>query len=114
MKKPTTTFVSIALAMMLGVVPASRVLAQAAQHDHTQQAQQGAAAGGMKMGAGMMDEMAAKKKANTERIAALMAQVRNSGGEAKVAAMVDVINVLLEERAAMGEHCATMMSMMKK
>ena len=74
----------------------------------------GAAAGGMKMGAGMMDEMAAKKKANTERIAALMAQVKSSTGEAKVAAMADVINVLLEERAAMGEHCATMMSMMKK
>ena len=72
------------------------------------------AAGGMKMGAGMMDEMAAKKKANTERIAALMAQVKSSTGDVKVAAMADVINVLLEERAAMGEHCATMMSMMKK
>ena len=70
--------------------------------------------GGMKMGTGMMDEMAAKKKANTERIAALMAQVKSSTGDAKVAAMADVINVLLEERAAMGEHCATMMSMMKK
>ena len=68
----------------------------------------------MTMGAGMMDEMAAKKKANTERIAALMAQVKSSTGEAKVAAMADVINVLLEERAAMGEHCATKMSMMKK
>ena len=114
MKKPTITFVSTVLATMLGVASASPVLAQAAQHDHTQQAQQGAAAGGMKMGAGMMDEMAAKKKANTERIAALMAQVRSSSGEGKVAAMADVINVLLEERAAMGEHCAIMMSMMKK
>jgi len=114
MKKLTLACVSMVLATLLGVVPASPVLAQAAQHDHTQQAQQGAAAGGMKMGAGMMDEMAAKKKANTERIAALMAQVKSSTGDAKVAAMADVINVLLEERAAMGEHCATMMSMMKK
>ena len=114
MKKPTTTFVSIVLAMMLGVVPASRALAQAAQHDHTPQAQQGAAAGGMKMGAGMMDEMAAKKKANTERIAALMAQVNSSSGDAKVAAMADVIAALVQERAAMQEHCASMMSMMKK
>jgi len=114
MKKLTLACVSMVLATLLGVVPASPVLAQAAQHDHTQQAQQGAAAGGMKMGAGMMDEMAAKKKANTERIAALMTQVKSSTGDAKVAAMADVINVLLEERAAMGEHCATMMSMMKK
>ena len=113
MKKWTLAFVSMVLAAMLGVVPAS-VLAQTDQHDHGKQAQQGVAAGGMKMGAGMMDEMAAKKKANTERIAALMAQVKSSTGEAKTAAMADVINVLLEERAAMGEHCATMMSMMKK
>jgi hypothetical protein len=31
-----------------------------------------------------------------------------------VAAMADVMAVLLDERAAMGEHCAAMMSMMKK
>jgi hypothetical protein len=114
MKKVTLGFVSTILAATLGLAPASPVFAQTTSHEHAQQAQQGAASGGMKMGAGMMDEMAAKKKANTERIAALMAQVQSSSGEAKVAAMVDVINVLLEERAAMGEHCATMMSMMKK
>ena len=68
----------------------------------------------MKMDATMMDEMAAKKKANTDRITALMAQVKSATGDAKVAAMADVIAVLLEERAAMREHCATMMSMMKK
>ena len=114
MKKLTLACVSMVLATLLGVVPASPVLAQAAQHDHTQQAQQGAAAGGMKMGAGMMDEMAAKKKANTERITALMAQVNSSSGDAKVAAMADVIAALVQERAAMQEHCASMMSMMKK
>jgi hypothetical protein len=114
MKKPSHVVSSAVLVAMLALVPASRAFAQAAQHDHEQQTQQGAAAGGMKMGAGMMDEMAAKKKANTERIAALMAQVKSSTGDAKVAAMADVINILLEERAAMGEHCATMMSMMKK
>ena len=114
MKKLTLACVSTVLAAMLGVVPASPVFAQDAQHEHAQQAQQGAVAGGMKMDATMMAEMAAKKKANTERIAALMAQVKSSTGDAKVAAMADVIDVLLEERAAMGEHCATMMSMMKK
>ena len=42
--------------------------------------------GDMKMDARMMDEMAAKKKANTERITSLMAQVKSSTGDAKVAA----------------------------
>ena len=107
---------STILAAMLVIVPASSVFAQAAQHDHGQQAQPeaGMTMGDMKMGARMMDEMAAKKKANTDRIASLMAQVKSATGDAKVAAMADVIAVLLEERAAMGEHCASMMSMMKK
>ena len=68
----------------------------------------------MKMGdMKMMEDMAAKKKANTERINALMATVTSAKGETKVAAMADVISVLLEERAAMQEHCAAMMNMMK-
>ena len=70
--------------------------------------------GEMKMDPKMMEEMAAKKKANTERIAALMTTVKSASGDAKVAAMADVIGVLLEERSAMQEHCAAMMSMMKK
>ena len=36
--------------------------------------------GDMKMDAGMMDEMAAKKKANTDRITSLMAQVKSAIG----------------------------------
>ena len=48
------------------------------------------------------------------RITSLMAQVKSASGDAKVTAMADVIAVLLEERAAMQEHCASMMSMMKK
>ena len=70
--------------------------------------------GEMKMDATMMAEMAAKKKANTDRITSLMAQVKSASGDAKVAALADVVAVLLEERAAMGEHCASMMSTMKK
>ena len=70
--------------------------------------------GEMKMDGKMMEQMAAKKKANTERITVLMAQVKSATGDAKVAAMADVIAVLLEERTAMQEHCAAMMAMMKK
>ena len=58
--------------------------------------------------------MAAKKKANTERITSLMARVKAESGDARVAAMADVIGILLEERAAMGEHCASMRAMMAK
>jgi len=115
MRKPSFTSMCVVLAAMLVFVSPLSAIAQAAQHDHEQQAQKGGMKmSEMKMDARMMDEMAAKKKANTVRITSLMAQVKSSTGEAKVAAMADVIAVLLEERAAMGEHCASMMSMMKK
>jgi hypothetical protein len=120
MKKLSFGSVSIVLVAMLVCVPASPALAQAAQHDHEQQAQKGGMKmdgmkmDGMKMDPKMMEEMTAKKKANTERITALMAQVRSTSGDAKVAAMADVIGVLLEERTAMQEHCAAMMKMMNK
>jgi Family of unknown function (DUF6064) len=114
MKKLSLVGTSAVLVAMFVLFPTSSVLAQAPQHDHEQQAQKGMKMGEMKMDAKMMDEMAAKKKANTARIATLMAQVKTSTGDAKVAAMADVIAVLVEERAAMQEHCASMMSMMKK
>lgn len=104
----------IAFVGMFAFVSASAVVAQTTPHDHGQQAQASdVKMGEMKMG-GKMDEMAAKKKANTERLTALMAQVKSSTGDAKVAAMADVIAVLIDERAAMSEHCAAMMTMMKK
>ena len=53
--------------------------------------------GDMKMDATMMAEMAAKKKANTERITSLMAQVKSASGDVEVAALADVVAVLLEE-----------------
>jgi hypothetical protein len=112
--------VLVVLAAILVLSPTSSALAQAAQHDHEQQAQKGGMKmdglkmGEMKMDPKMMDEMAAKKKANTARIAALMAQVKTSTGEARVTAMADVVAVLLEERAVMQEHCAAMMKMMNK
>ena len=80
MKKLSFASVFIVLVAMLVFVPASPALAQAAQHDHEQQAQKGGMKmdgmkmGEMKMDPKMMEEMAAKKKANTERITALMAQ----------------------------------------
>ena len=115
MKKLSFARVFIVLVAMLVFVPAVPTLAQAAQHDHEQQAQKGGMKmGEMKMDPKMMEEMATKKKANTERITALMAQVKSTSGDAKVAAMADVIEVLLEERTAMQEHCAAMMTMMKK
>ena len=115
MKKLSLASVSIVLVAMLVFVPASPALAQAAQHDHEQQAQKGGMKmDGMKMDPKMMEEMAAKKNANTERITALMAQVKSTSGDAKVAAMADVIVVLLEERTTMQEHCAAMMKMMNK
>jgi hypothetical protein len=120
MKKLSFRSVFLVLVAMLVCVPASPALAQTAQHDHEQQVQKGGKKmdgmkmGEMKMDPKMMEEMATKKKANTERITALMAQVKNTSGDAKVAAMADVIGVLLEERIAMQEHCAAMMTMMKK
>jgi hypothetical protein len=120
MKKLSFASVFIVLVAMLVSVPVSPALAQAAQHDHEQQAQKGGMKmdgmkmGEMKMDPKMMEEMAAKKKANTERITVLMAQVKSTSGDAKVAAMADVIGVLLEERTAMQEHCAAMMKMMNK
>ena len=120
MKKLSFGTVSVVLVAMLVFVPAAPALAQAAQHDHEEQAQKGGMKmdpmkmGEMKMDAKMMEDMAAKKKANTERITALMATVKTATGEAKVAAMADVIAVLLDERAAMQEHCTAMMKMMHK
>jgi hypothetical protein len=118
MKKLSFGYVFIVLIATLVFMPASPALAQASQHDHQQLAQQ-AQKGGMKMGEmkmdpTMMEEMAAKKKANTERLTVLMATVKSATGDAKVAAMADVIAVLVEERAAMTEHCAAMMKMMNK
>ena len=111
---------AVLIAMLL-VVPASAAFAQAAQHDHAQPAAQKGGMkmdqmkmGEMKMDAAMMEEMAAKRKANTGRITALMMTVKSATGEARVAAMADVMAVLLEERAAMQEHCAAMMKMMQK
>ncbi len=111
------TFVALAV-----LLPAPAI--GAPQHDqHHPQAQttpgdQGKGKGPMMMGQmkmqGAMDEMAAKKKANTDRINALMARVNASRGDEKAAAMADVIAILVEERAAMQEHCAAMHGKMDK
>ena len=109
-----TRFGALAIAASLAAfMPASAVLAAPGQHEHGQQTEP-AQGSGMKMGGMQMGDMAAKKKANAERIATLMATVKSASGEAKVTAMADVIAILLEERTAMQEHCATACAMMKK
>ena len=121
MKKLSFAGMLAVLVSTLLFVPASAAFAQAGPHDHAQPAAQKGGMkmdqmkmGGMKMDAAMMEEMAAKKKANTERITALMATVKSATGDAKVAAMADVMAIVLEERAAMHEHCAAMMKTMQK
>jgi len=111
-----TLIQTAAIVFALAVVaPARGTVTAAGQHDHGQTAQSSQGdAGQMKKGHMMgqmnMDEMAAKKKANTERLAVLMDQIRSSSGDAKVAAMAETIALLVDERAAMQEHCATMMA----
>jgi hypothetical protein len=61
-----------------------------------------------------MDELAAMKKANSDRIAALMAKVKGAQGDDRMAALAEVIGILVEERAAMQQHCAEMCAMMAK
>jgi hypothetical protein len=119
MRKLSVSSLCVVLTAFVLVPAASSALAQTTQHDHEQQVQKDPKMDGMKMGEmkmnpKMMEEMAAKKKANTERITALMAKVKSASGNAKMAAMADLMGVLVEERAAMQEHCATMMVAMKK
>lgn len=119
MRKLSIASLSLVLVGLV-FVPAFSALAQAPQHDHAQQVQKDSMKVGgmqmteMKMTPRMMEEMAAKKKANTERIIVLMAKVKGASGDAKVAAMADLIGLLVDERAAMQEHCAAMMAAMKK
>lgn len=119
MKKSSARAILILIAA-LAVASAAPLAAQTNQHEHGQQSGNAGAKpdqdtkpdqmkmGEMKMHAAMMD-MAAKKNANSEKLAALMATVKSASGDAKVAAMADVIAVLLEERTAMQEQCAAMM-----
>jgi hypothetical protein len=102
----------IAAAFAVAFVPRPADAQAAGEHQHGQavQAQQGCCAG-MK---DMMDGMAATKKANTGRLNALMAQMKTAVGDARVAAMSEVISILLEERAGMQQHCAAMRANMHK
>ncbi|HEY0283941.1 MAG TPA: hypothetical protein VGC23_01015 [Vicinamibacterales bacterium] len=119
MNRVTCMLSSVFAVALFGLVLSPSVLsAQDAGHDHAAQVQVapqgGMKTGEMKMDGRMMEQMAAKKKANTERFTVLMAQVESATGAARVTALADVVAVLLEERTAMQEHCAAMMAMMKK
>jgi len=113
-----TLIQTAAIVFALAVVAPTRgTVTAAGQHDHEQgqTAQSGQGdAGQMKKGHMMgqmnMDEMAAKQKASTERLAVLMDQIKTSKGDAKVAAMAETIALLVDERAAMQQHCASMMA----
>ena len=118
MRNPSQIIRTLMLVAVFGLLVSPRgAIAQTTGHEEHNQpapAQQGHQ---MKMGQmpmqGMgMDEMAAKIKANTERIAALMAQVKTATGDAKVAAMAEVISIMADERVAMQEHCAAMRAAM--
>src|SRR5262245_41741512 len=103
MKNQFWTIRLLTLAAALSLAAPGVVLAQAG-HEHNQ-----AAEATQKKMHGMMAETAAKKAANTARLETLMAQINNSSGETRVAAMSQVIAILLEERAGMIERCHTMM-----
>ena len=115
---------SFAGAMVLAsIVLASPGRAQTPAHQHGAQVQtqppaeqmKGQMAGDQKMAEmkKMMAEKMAAKEAAADRLAALMTKMKEATGEAKVTAMADVIAALVEQRAAMDEHCAQMMMMMK-
>ena len=99
---------------MLVSIPAVAAAPQQDQHNHQAPAQQGGqpAMGQMKMDQMKMGQM--KMQGNTERLNALMARVRSTTGDERTSAMADVIAILLEERAAMQEHCAAMCGKMQK
>jgi putative copper export protein len=105
-------------ALLIGIAvfaPTGPALAASQEHQHDQQADQdGMKMSAMKMAGMQMGAMMEKKAADTERLNVLMAQVKNSTGEAKATAMAEVIALLLEERAAMQDHCAMVCSKMKK
>src|SRR5688572_25860734 len=114
----------LAGAMVLAsIVLASPGRAQTPAHQHGAQVQtqppaeqmKGQMAGDQKMAEmkkKMMAEKMAAKEAAADRLAALMTRMKEATGEAKVTAMADVIAALVEQRAAMEEHCAMMMKMM--
>ena len=113
MKMLSRRVIATVAATMIAVLPGSIAFAQTAPHEHKQQSEKsGPSMGGMKMDAKMMEEMAAKKKANSARLASLMAQAQTASGDAKVAALAEAVAILVEERGAMQEHCAAMMSAM--
>jgi hypothetical protein len=66
------------------------------------------------MDAAQMQQMAEKKKANTERLNTLMTQMKDTTGDKKMAVMSDIIGILVEERAVMAEQCAAMHATMGK
>lgn len=93
----------------------ARAQGESSQHDHPavqQQMKMKQMKGDVRMPS--MDEMAARKKANTERIAALMTKIKDARGDDRTAAMAEVLGILVEERAAMQQHCAEMHAMMTK
>jgi hypothetical protein len=115
--KVFTQISAIAMLAILGSVPT----AGEPQHQHGTPApaqQTGQMKPGQmnmpQMDAAHMQQMAAKKNANTERLNTLMTQLEDTTGEKKVAVMSDIIGILVEERAAMAEQCSAMHAMMGK
>ncbi len=99
----------VASCAMLASVPAFAGTPQQDQHNHQTPSQQGSQP---KMDETKMKQM--KMQGSTERLTALMARVRTTTGDERTSAMADMIAILLEERAAMQEHCAAMCGKMQK
>jgi uncharacterized protein involved in copper resistance len=114
--KVITQISAIIVLAAIGSVPA----ASQPQHEHGSPAAQKAdqmKPGHMnmpQMDAAHMQQIAEKKKANTERLNTLAAQLKESTGEKKMAVMSEMIGILVGERAAMAEQCAAMHAMMEK
>lgn len=109
------TLAPIAFAAAVGAPAVVLAQGEPSQHDHSaveQQMKMKQMKGRTQMPS--MDEMAARKKANSERVAALMAKLDTARGEDKMAVMADVLGILVEEREAMQKHCAAMHPMMAK
>lgn len=109
------TLALITLASGAAAPTIARAQGEPSRHDHAAVEQQMK----MKQMKGQMqkpsmDELAARNKANTERLAALMAKLKDARDDDRMTVMAEVLGILVEERAAMQQHCADMHAMMTK
>ena len=105
--------VVFAVSVGFGVVALSQgwVAAQA-PHDHAAAPASPAGQAAQPGMAGMHQKMMADMKAADEKLAALVATMNTAKGEAKVAALAQVVSELVVQQKAMHEHMGMMEMMM--